>query len=238
MSFIDTPEPPRIAVESAPLPCLSDAPGPGRIRERRPLSAGRRRGGDLERGCLATYLAPMLTGPRRFRGFTLTELLLLSLVVGLAAVILGYWVVEARERRWTGELRAGMDTVLAAMDDFHAQRGRWPGTLRELSRGAAMPDSARLRVCVFNIVPTGPDAPYVVVAAAHPRAQTRVFTLHPLWAGRIEAYRTSGTGCGGRVPYEPASPFPPEAGSGEAAAPEAAAPEENTLRGTTPEVTP
>lgn len=137
-------------------------------------------------------------------------------MVGLAALLLAPWALGLRERRWTGELDEQVDSVLAGIDAFHQARGRWPGTLRELDREVGLPVSEDVRVCVFNIVPSGPDAPYVVVVAGHRRSSTRVFTFHPLWDGHTETYRAPGLGCDGRVPYAPETPLPPDAESGSA----------------------
>jgi general secretion pathway protein G len=69
---------------------------------------------------------------RRARGFTLIELIVVLAIVALLASIVAPRYVASVDRAREATLRTSLATVRDAIDQFAADRGRWPESIDEL----------------------------------------------------------------------------------------------------------
>ncbi|HVT45710.1 MAG TPA: prepilin-type N-terminal cleavage/methylation domain-containing protein [Thermoanaerobaculia bacterium] len=75
---------------------------------------------------------PHRSSARHQRGFTLIELLVVVTIVGLLAGIAVLNVRHAHKKAAENVLRADLATMRKAIDDFYADRQRFPTSLQEL----------------------------------------------------------------------------------------------------------
>jgi prepilin-type N-terminal cleavage/methylation domain-containing protein len=81
---------------------------------------------------------PYLLPPARRRGFTLIELLVVLAIVGLLASIATPRYLRSLEVARERALRTSLTTMRDAIDQFAADKGRWPRTLQELAEARYM----------------------------------------------------------------------------------------------------
>jgi len=70
---------------------------------------------------------------RRARAFTLIELLVVLAIVGLLAAIAAPRYLRSLEVARERALRSSLTTMRDAIDQFAADKGRWPRSLKELA---------------------------------------------------------------------------------------------------------
>jgi type II secretion system protein G len=76
-----------------------------------------------------------MNGQRHRRGFTLIELLVVMAIIGLLASIAVPRYVDGVDRAREAALKSSLATVRDAIDQYAADRGRYPDTLQDLVRG-------------------------------------------------------------------------------------------------------
>ncbi len=104
------------------------APGSGHRaperRDRGPVAGGRQQPGSGPR-----TPGP---GPRASRGFTLIELIVVLAIIGILAAIAVPAMRTAPERARESALKEDLFTLRSCLDQFHADRDRYPSSLDEL----------------------------------------------------------------------------------------------------------
>ena len=76
--------------------------------------------------------SPTATGERRGRGFTLIELLVVLAIVATLASIAAPRYFNSLEKSREVALRSNLKVMREALDQFHQDTGRWPGSLEDL----------------------------------------------------------------------------------------------------------
>jgi len=71
-------------------------------------------------------------GPRFVRGFTLIELIVVVAIIGILAAIAVPAMRTAPERARESALKEDLFTMRSCLDQFHADRGRYPTSLDEI----------------------------------------------------------------------------------------------------------
>ncbi len=71
-------------------------------------------------------------GPRVVRGFTLIELIVVVAIIGILAAIAVPAMRTAPERARESALKEDLFTLRSCLDQFHADRGRYPSSLDEI----------------------------------------------------------------------------------------------------------
>ena len=71
-------------------------------------------------------------GPRSVRGFTLIELIVVVAIIGILAAIAVPAMRTAPERARESALKEDLFTIRSCLDQFHADRGRYPTSLDEI----------------------------------------------------------------------------------------------------------
>jgi type II secretion system protein G len=80
-------------------------------------------------------MTPAPAPPRAARGFTLIELIVVLAVVALLVTIAAPRYVASVERARETALRSSLAVMRQAIDQFAADRGRYPVSLDELAQG-------------------------------------------------------------------------------------------------------
>ena len=116
----------------------------------------------------------MVTRPR---GFTLIELIVVMAIVALLVSIAAPRYFRSIERAREGTLRTSLNVMRDAIDQFDADRGRYPESLDEL-----------VETHYLRAVPVDPmtdsAATWVVVTPVEPTAQGKVYDIRSGMAGR------------------------------------------------------
>jgi general secretion pathway protein G len=99
---------------------------------------------------------------QRHRGFTLIELIVVMAIVALLASIAAPRYIGSVERAREATLRTSLATLRDAIDQFAADRGRWPESLDELVAArylrASPEDPITGRRDTWLALPPPPDA--------------------------------------------------------------------------------
>ena len=106
-------------------------------RGRRPVAADRQGPGPSDRTAGAATSGRRAyrqggSGPRVARGFTLIELIVVVAIIGILAAIAVPAMRTAPERARESALKEDLFTLRSCLDQFHADRGRYPTSLDEI----------------------------------------------------------------------------------------------------------
>jgi general secretion pathway protein G len=114
---------------------------------------------------------------RRARGFTLIELIVVMAIVALLVAIAAPRYFHSIERARENSLRTSLNVMRDAIDQFVADKGRYPETLDEL-----------VEAHYLRAVPVDPmtdsASTWVVVTPADPGAKGKVWDVRSGMAGR------------------------------------------------------
>ena len=131
------------------------------------------------------------------RGFSLIELLLVTVIVGITAIIVSPYFGRARERAYLDQMQAdsrhlmdGVETYLSLND------GSFPTSIADLEARSSFTHTTDVQYCLFISVPRTPARdPYLIVMAGHAGTTTKVFIAYPLWGSRIIDFDSGRRGC-------------------------------------------
>jgi general secretion pathway protein G len=76
--------------------------------------------------------AGTVTGKRKFHGFTLIELLVVLALISLLAAMVAPMVGKSVPRAKESALRENLFVLRKTLDDYYADKGRYPATLQQL----------------------------------------------------------------------------------------------------------
>jgi general secretion pathway protein G len=111
------------------------------------------------------------------RGFTLIELIVVMAIVALLVSIAAPRYFHSVDRAKDNSLRTTLNVMREAIDQFAADKGRYPQTLGEL-----------VETRYLRAVPTDPwtssDSSWVVVTPIDPAAKGKVYDIRSGMAGR------------------------------------------------------
>jgi prepilin-type N-terminal cleavage/methylation domain-containing protein len=144
-------------------------------------------------------------------GFTLLELLLVTVILSLLAVIVAGPVGRARERAMHAAAKSDLAQAIRAVEFYRGlNQGRLPATVADLAAVDYTP-APQIQVCRFVRTDAAvPAERYVTIDMRHRGSPRGVTTVYPSWQGRIDDKTI--TTCGGSPPTEPERPAgePPE----------------------------
>lgn len=134
-------------------------------------------------------------------GFTLVELLLVTVILGLLASISAPYFAAAREKAWAAAVMSDVRNAITAVEMYVANENSWPSTIDQVE-SAGWTASQDTEVCLFIPVPATPyRGDYFILVAAHPASETVVWTAYPILDGRVNSFQRSGQrGCEGFSP--------------------------------------
>jgi prepilin-type N-terminal cleavage/methylation domain-containing protein len=131
------------------------------------------------------------------RGFTLVELLLVTVVLGILASIVSPYFMQAREQAYTAQIQADVRHLMEGVETYVAMHdGAFPTSLEELEGGSTYVHTTEVQYCLFVAVPRSPGRePYILAQAGHPATTTKVFILYPIWGGGMIEFDSGQRGC-------------------------------------------
>ena len=114
---------------------------------------------------------------RRHAGFTLIELMVVMAIVALLVSIAAPRYFQSVERAKENTLRTSLNVMREALDQFAADKGRYPDSLAELVE-------ARYLRSVPSDPLTGSPATWVLITPADPATKGKVYDVRSGMAGR------------------------------------------------------
>ncbi|MBI4513531.1 MAG: prepilin-type N-terminal cleavage/methylation domain-containing protein [Gemmatimonadetes bacterium] len=128
-------------------------------------------------------------------GFTLIELMIVTLIIGILALVAAQGLGRARERSMVSTTKAELRNAMTAIEDYVTEKMQWPKSVADLEAGAYQ-KSPNVDYCEFRYV-ADRDEPYVKLKAMHRGSKTLVETRYPIWGGRMDEGKGPKGGCGG-----------------------------------------
>jgi prepilin-type N-terminal cleavage/methylation domain-containing protein len=126
-------------------------------------------------------------------GFTLLELLFVTVILAVLALIAAAYFGTARERAMVAPAKAEVRTAIGAIGLHQAAHESWPTNLAELEEYQPSPEVV---YCRFEYVPSSePSQDYVLLAAHHRSSTTLVTTHYPVWGGEMTESPLADTVC-------------------------------------------
>ena len=131
------------------------------------------------------------------RGFSLMELLLMTVVLGILASIVAPYFVRAREGAVVAVMEADVHELMEGMEIYATLHdGRWPTSLADVQSDGTYAPSGEVRYCAFLSIPASPGrGPYVLAIAGHPDSTVKILVLYPIWGSRMLEFDNGQRGC-------------------------------------------
>jgi general secretion pathway protein G len=138
-----------------------------------------------------------LGSPGRTVGFTLVELLLVTVIIGIIATIAAPYFQQDREEALLRLMQEDVTELMEGVDAFVSlNQGRWPTSVQEVEAAGRYVPREGVEYCIFRSVPSRAGrGPYVIALVGHRGTRMKVFTAHPLWGGRMTEYESDDRGC-------------------------------------------
>jgi general secretion pathway protein G len=114
---------------------------------------------------------------QRARGFTLIELIVVMAIIALLVSIAAPRYFHSVDHAKENALHTSLNVMRNAIDQFAADKGRYPESLGELV------EAGYLRAIPVDPL-TGSDSSWVLLAPADPSAKGRVYDVRSGMAGR------------------------------------------------------
>lgn len=121
---------------------------------------------------------------RNREGFTLLELMIITMIIGVLATVMMGTYSGMRERAMTTVTRAELRNLMTAAESYRAVTGMLPASLDELVDGGFHRHSQNINYCVFDRLP-GPPAD-LRVEAAHRGSNVHLVAQYPSWGTMTE----------------------------------------------------
>lgn len=135
--------------------------------------------------------------PMGRRGFTLIELMLVTVIVGVLASIVAPYFVQARERAYLAQMQADVRHLIEGVETFVSlNNGSFPTSIADLEALSTYTPTRDVEYCLFTAVPRAPGRdPYIIALAGHAATTTKVFIVYPTWGSRISDFDSGRRGC-------------------------------------------
>jgi len=126
------------------------------------------------------------------RGFTLIELMTVTVIIGILAIIAVGVMGTMRERAYVATTISELRNTVTAVELYRTSTFEWPGSPEDLVVVGFTP-SAEVEFCRFEFVSAGGgEDEHLALQARHLSATTAVETLYPIWGGRMEQIEDGG----------------------------------------------
>ncbi|HUG39583.1 MAG TPA: type II secretion system protein [Longimicrobiales bacterium] len=126
---------------------------------------------------------------RKREGFTLLELMLVTVIIGVLATVMVAAYTGLKERGKLAVTRSELRNVMTAAEAYRSVTGTLPVSLDELVDGGFHRQSPNIHYCVFERQP-GPPAD-LRVEAAHSGSTLHLVAQYPSWG--VTTQQTVGT---------------------------------------------
>lgn len=129
-------------------------------------------------------------------GFTLVELMLVTVIIGLIASISAPFVQTARDRAFVTAAKSDLRNIQTAIETYIALENKWPLSIADLTEKGYFTSTEDVAVCHFLPIPPFTWRPAsVLLMLAHEGSATMVYTLYPIYNGKIIEFSSSTQGC-------------------------------------------
>jgi prepilin-type N-terminal cleavage/methylation domain-containing protein len=125
------------------------------------------------------------------RGFTLIELMTVTVIIGILAIIAVGVMGTMRERAYVANTISELRNAVTAVELYRTSNSGWPSSPDDLVAVGFTPSGA-IEFCRFEFVPAGAGEEHLALQARHLSATTAVETLYPIWGGRMEQIEDGG----------------------------------------------
>lgn len=124
--------------------------------------------------------------PRARQGFTLVELMFVTALLGLLAVIAVQPLARARQSAMVAAAVSDMHNIMKSVELYRIMNnGAFPASVEDLQTFDFV-QTAEVEYCRFELMDAGAPDAHVLITATHKRSGVLVTTRYPLWQGRID----------------------------------------------------
>jgi prepilin-type N-terminal cleavage/methylation domain-containing protein len=114
---------------------------------------------------------------RNREGFTLIELMVVTLIIGLLAAIAQSAYSGLRERSMTSAAQVELRNVMTAAERYRAVTGQYPAAMTDLVSGGFHTQSTNIGFCQFQLQPGPPQD--LLLEAAHLGSTIHLVAQYP-----------------------------------------------------------
>jgi prepilin-type N-terminal cleavage/methylation domain-containing protein len=114
----------------------------------------------------------------RRAGFTLTELMIITIIIGILATMAVSMFDRLRLDSQVAAAKSEVRNAITAIEQYRAVNGALPATVSDLVDGGFHRKSDNVDYCTFSVQPD--DPPWVLMEAAHRGSGTHVQAKYPL----------------------------------------------------------